>query len=522
MAANLKKNLIFRPPVVAVMGHIDHGKTTLLDYIRKSNVVGKESGGITQHVGAYEVVLPLEAEPSRGQAERSGDVLLCQSADQDTRARTITFIDTPGHEAFSAIRSRSAKVADIVLLVIAADEGVKPQTKEAIKHIKESGAEPIAVINKIDKPEADAEKVKRELAKEDIVVESMAGKVPAVEVSATTGKGVSDLLEMIIMLAEVCELKADYSKPGQGVVVESFLDPQRGITATLLVRDGIVKTGDIIASESSFGKIKNLLNFKGEPIDSALPSMPVIVFGLEGAPIVGEQFRVFDNLEKAKEAMVAKEKKQAPAVAQEGIKAIKIVLKADFLGSLEAIEAVLSKLPQDKICLSLLKSEVGEVSESDVRLAKENEAIILAFRVKANQTAKVLAEREKIRINQHEIIYELIEHIRKMMEKALEPEIVRVDLGKMKVLEVFLNDKNRQIIGGKVIEGEVKRGASVEVVRDEQIIGQGKLINLQQDKKNSDRVGKGNECGLLYEGNAKAESGDVLVFYTQEKRKIDL
>ncbi|PIS38992.1 MAG: translation initiation factor IF-2 [Candidatus Nealsonbacteria bacterium CG08_land_8_20_14_0_20_43_11] len=485
-----------RPPIVVVMGHIDHGKTTLLDNIRKSHVAEKESGGITQHVGAYEI---------------------------EHHAKKIIFIDTPGHEAFSAMRSRSAKVADIAILVVAADEGVKAQTKEAISHIKNSGIDLIVAINKIDKPGADPEQVKRELIKEEILVESMAGKIPSVNVSALTGEGVANLLEMILLVAEVQGITADYNQPAQGVVIEAFMDSQRGATATLLVKEGILRKGDVIGTASGFGKLMNLLNFQGKSIEQALPSMPAIVFGLEKIPRIGEEFKVFSCLELAENCLKKVEEKIfLPATAEGVEKTVNLVVKADFLGSVEALKEVLKQLPQEKVTLNILKAEVGDVNESDVKLAKENNAKIFAFRVKTSPPIKNLAEREKVRIINCEIIYEIVEDVHKLMEKSVAPEIVRVDLGKLKVLMVFLIDKNRQIVGGKVTEGEVKRGAVFEIWRNEELIGQAKIVNLQRNKKDADKVAKSEECGLLCEGDKKIEADDILVFYTEERHKAEL
>lgn len=487
------KSVITRPPVVVVLGHIDHGKTALLDSIRKTHLAEKEAGGITQHIGAYEI---------------------------EEEGKKITFIDTPGHEAFSAMRSRGAKVADIAILVIAADEGVKAQTKEAISHIKKSGIPPIVVINKIDKPEANPEKVKRELAKEDFLVESMGGKIPSVGVSAITGQGISDLLELILLVAEMENLKVDISKPAGGVVIEAYLDKLRGPTATLILNQGKLTPGQIIGTQTTFGKIKSLESFQGNSISEALPSQPVIVLGFEEVPRVGDQFKIFPEIELAKNYLEIPEKK-APEVLEvsPSQRVLNLILKTDVLGSGEAVEEVLKNLPQEKVILRVLKSEVGEINESDTKLAKDARAIILGFRVKINSTARTLIEREKIKIMSFEVIYDLVEDVRKLMEKIIKPEVIRIDLGKVKVLAKFLTEKNRQIIGGKVIEGEIKKGAQIEILRNDQILGKGKLINLQKNKKDAERVSKGEECGILYEGDIKIEEGDVLVIYTHEREK---
>lgn len=486
-----EKQVIARPPVVVVLGHVDHGKTSLLLAIRKRKVTSeKPEGIITQHIGAYEV---------------------------EHQGKKITFIDTPGHEAFSAMRSRGAKVADIAILVVAADEGVKPQTKEAISHIKLTGIPIIVALNKIDKPKANPERVKRELAQADILVESMGGKIPSVETSAHSGQGINTLLELILLLAEMEELKGNINKPGEGVVIEAYLDSKRGPTATLLLRDGILRVGDIVGTSSTCGKIKILENFQGDPIKEALPSMPCVVIGFEKTPQVGEKFKVFSDLESAQKYVEKKERKTTPGevvTIKPDQKVLNLILKTDVLGSIEPIEGVLKSLPQEKIVLRILKSEVGEISESDIKLAKSAKAQILGFRVKPNPTASRLAQRENIKIMTFDVIYDLSQGVRQIMKRMVEPEKVRMDLGKVKILAVFRTEKNRQIIGGKVLEGEVKRGVQIEVVREEEVLGKGRLVNLQKDKKDVEKVGKGEECGILYEGEARIEEGDILHFYT--------
>jgi len=481
---------------VVVLGHIDHGKSSLLEAIKDLKITEKESGGITQHIGAYQI---------------------------EEQGKKITFIDTPGHEAFSQMRARGAKVADIAILVVDSSEGVKAQTKEAISHIKKADIPAIVALNKIDKPEADPEKVKRELQKEDFLVESMGGKIPSIEISAKTGKGIPELLELISLVAEMEGLKADPEKPAEGVIIESYLDNLRGPTATLLLTEGSLKKGDIIGTPSAFTKVRNLENFQGKPIEKALPSDPVIVFGFNQVPRVGEAFKIFPDLESAQNYLEAP-KKISPQVLEvsEEKKVLNLILKADVLGSIEAIEEILKDLPQEKVALRILKSEVGNINESDLKLAKGGRAVILGFRVGFDPIAQKLAERERVKVMTFEVIYELVEGIRKLMERFVEPEEVRVDLGKVKVLAKFLAEKNRQIIGGKVIEGEVKRGSLIEVFRGEEKIGQGKIINLQKNKKDVDSVSKGEECGILFEGSTKIEGGDVLLIYTEEKRKTGL
>lgn len=493
------KKMASRPPVVVVLGHVDHGKSSILEKIKDLKITEKESGGITQHIGAYEV-------------EHEG--------------KKITFIDTPGHEAFSAMRSRGAKVADIAVLVIAAEEGIKPQTKEAISHIKKAGIPMIVAINKMDKPGADPEKVKRELSVQDISVESMGGKIPSVETSAETGKGLSDLLELILLVAEMEDFKADVSKPAEGVIVESYLDSQRGPTATLILQNGILKRGDILGTPSATGKIRIMEDFQGKAIEKAFPSMPVIVLGFENVPGVGEKLKVFANIEAAKKEVKniepARQSSDSQDLVEPDKKVLNIILKIDVLGSLEAIEEVLKELPQEKVVLKILKAEVGEINESDVKLAIGSKAKIIGFRVKVDPIAERLAEREKMKIICFDVIYELAQAVRDLLGKRVSSEIVRVDLGKVKILEIFLTEKNRQIIGGKVIDGEVKRGASLEVYRNEEKVGQGKITKLQKEKKEIGEVGKGSECGILYQGDTEIEEGDILHVYIKESRKGEL
>ena len=488
-----------KPPVVVVLGHIDHGKTSLLNAIRNLQFTVEKPGGvITQHIGAYQI---------------------------EKNNKKITFIDTPGHEAFSQMRARGAKVADIAILIIDSSQGVQSQTKEVILHIKKAEIPFIVVLNKIDRPEANPEKVKRELQKEEIVVESMGGKVPSVEVSAKTGKGIPELLEVILLLTEIEGIKANPNIPAKGVVIESSLDNLRGPTATLLLTDGVLRTGDVIGTTTAFTKIKNLENFQKKSIEAAFPSDPVIIFGFNEVPRMGEEFQVFPDVESAKNNIQIPFKKEETTAVLEinkEQKLLNLILKADVLGSLEAVEAILKNLPQEKVILRFLKSEVGNINESDLKLAATGRAVILGFRVKADNAAKKSAEKGKIKIMQFEVIYDLVEEVRKFMEKIMTATEVRQDLGRMKVLVKFLSEKNRQIVGGRIIEGEVKKGAQIEVWRSEEKIGQGRMINLQRNKKDIEKVLKGDECGILFEGNVEIKEGDTLVFFTETREKGEL
>ncbi len=496
----LNENLINRPPVVVILGHIDSGKTTLLDQIRKARVAEKESGGITQHIGAYQI-------------EKEG--------------KKITFIDTPGHEAFSQMRSRGAKIADIAILVIDSCKGVEKQTEEVISHIKAAQIPQIVAFNKIDRPEADPGKGKMQLQKEDVLVESLGGKVPSIKISAKTGQGTEDLLDLILLVAEMENLKADTLKKASGVIVESYLDSKRGPTATLVLNEGILKLGDTVATPSTCGKIKILEDFQGKQILQVFPSDPAIILGLEKVPRVGEEIKTFSGLEEAKNylQLLPKEKRgQESFGIKPEQKVLNIILKTDVLGSVEAIDEVLKKLPQEKVVLRVLKSGVGDINENDVKLAKSSKAIILGFRIKVNQIAKRLLQRKETGVNvmNFDIIYDLVEGVRKFMEKRLSYETIRTDIGKMKVLVTFWSKKNRQIVGGRISEGEIRKGAMIEVLRDDEVIDQGKMINLQRNKKDVEKVARGEEAGILYEGSKKIEKGDTLIIYTKEKKKVEL
>jgi translation initiation factor IF-2 len=492
------QNLQTRPPVVVVLGHVDHGKSSIIEAIKDLKITEKESGGITQHIGAYEI---------------------------EHQGKKITMIDTPGHEAFSAMRSRGAQTADIAVLVVAAEEGIKPQTKEAISFAKSAGIPIIVALNKMDLPHADPERVKTELSKEDIIVESRGGKIPSVEVSAKTGKGITDILEIILLISEMENFQADASAFGEGVVVEANLDSKRGPTATLLLRDGSLKQGDIVGTGTSMGKIKILQDFQGKTIDKAEPSQPVIIIGFEQVPQIGEKFKIHPDIEAAKQYIEKKERKaNGPQVIikNESQKVLNLILKADVSGTLEAIEKVLKALPQDKVIVRILKKEVGEINENDVKLAQSSNAKILGFRQKANSVALALADNRGVKIKTYDIIYELSQAVREMMGKALSTEIIRDEMGKLKVLLVFLSEKNRQIIGGKIIEGKIEKGGKIEVWRSEEKIGKGKMINLQKNKKDIVKASKGDEVGILYEGSVKIGQDDELVIYTEKMVKETL
>ncbi len=485
-----------RPPIVVVVGHIDHGKTTLLDAIRKTKVAEKESGGITQHIGAYEI-------------EHNG--------------HPITFIDTPGHEAFSKMRGRGAAVADIGILVVAADEGVKPQTKEAIATLQEAGIPFLVAMNKIDKPGANIDNVKKELSENNIQVESWGGKVPSIEISAKQGTNLDELLELILLMSEVEELEA-HEGPATGIVIESHRDKFKGCTATLLILDGVLNKGDFIAVGGMVESVKILENFLGKAISSARYSMPVVLSGLSDVPEVGEKFQAFSSKKDA-EAFAEENKKEIAqrqnilsTIEQSGKPTLLIVLKSDVSGSKEAIEGLLEKMQYPQAGNVILKSEVGDVNEADVRTASvAKNTVIAAFKVKVPGAAKEMAERNGIKIIQSDIIYDLQELIKTELSHLVQPEIERTDLGRAKILAIFKKQDSRQIIGGKVTSGKLEKGAMIEIQRGTEAIGKGKIRELQQMKQTADEVREGFEFGTMVEFSGEIKEGDSLVAYQEEK-----
>jgi len=491
-----------RPPIVVILGHVDHGKTSILDYIRQSKIAEKESGGITQHIGAYQV---------------------------EHQKKLITFIDTPGHEAFSTMRSRGAKVADLAILVVAADEGVKPQTKEAINHILRLELPLIVAINKMDKPGALADKVKKELADNNVLVESLGGKIPSVFTSAKTGLGINDLLEMILLIAEMESFKADYLKPASGIIIESRIDSQRGPTATLLVLSGTLKTKDIVAAESVCGVIKKMENFLGQIIEFAQPSTPALVTGFGQVPPVGEKWQVLPSLEEAKikteiKSEQEKRKREPAEILNVGPeqKVFNILLKSDVSGSLEAIREMLKAIPQEEVIIRIIKAEIGDITENDVKLAESAHAKIYGFRIKCPNSLKELGERRGTKISSFDVIYELIQTIRQNASFLLKPKINQQKIGRIKVLETFKAKGQQQIIGGRVMSGKAEKNSLADVFRNEECLGSGKIVQLQQNKSAVAQVAKDRECGILFEGEIQVEKGDILETYKEEKEKREL
>jgi translation initiation factor IF-2 len=500
-----------RPPIVVVMGHVDHGKTTLLDAIRETEVAKDETGGITQSIGAYEI-MRIVAE---------------DNADQRGKKR-ITFIDTPGHEAFFAMREHGVKVADIALLVVAADDGVKPQTEEVIKHILESKVPFIVVINKIDKSGAAVERVKKELSDRGVLIEEWGGKVPVAMVSARDNKGIEDLLDLILIVAEMEELKFDPNATGEGYVIESHLDPRRGVEATIVITDGSLKSGDLVVCGTAYGPIKMMENDEGKSVESAVPSTPVVIIGLSDLPMIGEKCSVVSSVEEAEKIVEEHKKSHADFLEKLKIepsgqaKVLPIVVKGAALGCLEALVNVLNQIKSERVGLKLLKCEVGDINQSDIKIAENVGAKVIGFRVKASKEALNYAEQHGVEVKTFEIIYDFVESIKKFMSELLEPELIRTEIGKIEILAIFRTEKPRMIIGGKITSGKMKKGLKFEVKRNGAVIGSGKIAGLQKEKQPQDEVREGNEAGLSVDCDAEIQIGDVLIGFEEEKNYPEL
>jgi len=495
-----------RSPVVTVMGHVDHGKTTLLDFIRKTKVVDGEAGGITQHIGAYEV------ETSKGK---------------------ITFIDTPGHAAFSSMRARGANTTDIVILVVAANDGIKPQTEEAINHAKAAGVSIVVAINKIDLDGADIDKVKGDLAAKDLAPEDWGGTTQMVPVSALKGTGVDKLLESVSLEAELLELRAHHKGQAQGVVIESELDKFRGSVATFLIQNGTLKVGDLVASGNSIGKIKSIVNSDGTKIKNAGPSAAVEVLGLNNVPNAGDPFQVVENEKQAREIAeyrISKEKEKKllkqkddsagdlfESLGQESKKVLNVIVKTDVGGTCEAIAASLNDLSNDLAKVKIVSSGVGGITESDANLALAVDSIILGFNVRADNSAKKIIEDESIPLSYHSIIYELLDDVKARMSGLLDPIIKEEIVGTAEVLEVFNSPKFGQIAGCNVIEGTVYKNKPVRVLRDEIVIFEGELDSLRRFKEDVNEVKNGTECGMGIKNYKDIKPGDKIEVYDRKE-----
>lgn len=490
-----------RPPIVTILGHVDHGKTTLLDFIRKSAVAAKEHGGITQHIGAYQI--SVQAAGTRQQEDKDSKL-------SPVASNLITFIDTPGHAAFEKMRSRGANVADIAILVVSIDDGIMPQTDEAIKHIKGAKVPLIVAINKIDLPgvniKVQLDKIKKQLSDREIVPEEYGGDVPVVPLSAKTGEGVDKLLENILLVAELNELKGDPALPPAGVVIEANLDKFKGPIATLLIRNGTLKKGMEILVGGVKGRVRGMFDFSGKPLDSAGPSTPVEVLGLEGVPVVGatlgQELQAVSNQQIA--ATLVEKLKQGET------KTLKVIIKADKQGSLEAIQTSLEKFNEERMVVDFILTGTGDVGEENIKLAATVGAIVIGFNVKVAPTAQKLAENEHVLIRTYNIIYELLEDVEEVVNTLLEVGQLEEVLGKAEIIAEFPYGKNERIAGCRVIEGTIARGQRIRVVREGQLIGEVKLKSLKKVKEEVNKVEKGNDCGMMFDPQIDFQIGDFV------------
>jgi translation initiation factor IF-2 len=502
-AEDKKESLLPRPPIVTVMGHVDHGKTKLLDYIRKTNVIGGEAGGITQHIGAYSVEL--------------------------NDSKQITFLDTPGHEAFTAMRARGAQITDVAIIVIAADDGVMPQTVEAINHAQAAGVPMVFAINKIDKPTANIEKIKEELANMKILVEDWGGKYQSQEISAKNGINIDELLEKVLLEAEMLDLKANPNKRAVGTVIESSLDKGRGYIATVLVQGGTLKVGDIVLAGTHSGKIKSMYNERGKQISEAGPSMPALILGLNGAPQAGDKFNVMKSEREVKE--IANKREQllreqelrtqkhitldeiGRRIAIGNFQELNIIVKGDVDGSIEALSDSLIKLSTEEIQVNIIHKAVGQISEGDILLAAASNAIIIGFQVRPSFQARKLAEKEEIDIRLYSIIYDAINEIKAAMEGMLSPEIKEEIVATLEILEVFKISKTGTIAGCMVKEGKIKRDTKVRIIREGIVVYTGELGSLRRFKEDVKEVSSGLECGLNIKNYNDIKVGDIIEGY---------
>jgi translation initiation factor IF-2 len=502
-----------RPPIVTVMGHVDHGKTSLLDRIRRANVVQGEAGGITQHIGAYSV---------------------------ETAHGSITFLDTPGHEAFTSMRARGAQATDIVILVVAADDGVMPQTKEAVNHAKAAEVPIVVAVNKMDKPDANPERVKRQLAELALVPEDWGGDTLFTEVSAQTGQGIEKLLEQIVLQAEVLELRASPNKPATGIVVEAELDRGKGPVATVLIMDGTLNRGDVILAGAAHGKVRAMLDSSGRQVESAGPATPVAIIGLSDVPSAGDQVHVVTDMKKAQEiAETRKTKERRSLVPSTGQKALsleelhkalqeveqlelKLIIKADVQGSVEAVADALTRLSSDKVKVSVVHSAVGAITEGDVNLAVAAAAIIIGFNVRPAGKAAALAQKDGVQIRQYSIIYNVVDEVKAAMEGLLAPTEVEKNIGKAEVRQVFRISKAGNVAGCMVTDGVIKRAGGARLIREGSQIWQGKISALKRFKDDTREVKEGFECGISLEGFDDVQVGDIIQAFEIEQVKQTL
>ncbi|MBV8710594.1 MAG: translation initiation factor IF-2, partial [Solirubrobacterales bacterium] len=507
--ADAEEELVERPPVVTIMGHVDHGKTSLLDAIRQTQVAAGEAGGITQHIGAYQV-------------------------QQDSKM--ITFLDTPGHEAFTAMRARGAKVTDIAVIVVAADDGVKPQTQEAVDHAKEAGVPMLVAVNKIDKEGAQPDRVRAEMAQLGLQPVEWGGDTEFVNVSAKTKEGLEDLLETILVMAEVEELRANPDAPASGNVIESKLDPGRGPVVTILIQRGTLEVGDALVAGAHWGRVRAMNDFMGHRVGQALPGEPVEVLGFDGVPEAGEHVRVVENERRARqlateratrlkaEALARRSGKKVSLedIFKRGVQELNLVLKSDVAGSLEAIEDEIAKLPQDEVSVNVIRGAVGGVTESDVMLAAASDAIILAFNVRPVGDARAVADREGVEIRHYSVIYRAIEELRDAMQGMLAPEEVEETLGTVEVRQIFRASRVGTIAGCHVTNGRITRGSKVRLVRDGTVIYTGEIQSLRRFNEDVREVAAGYDCGVVLRDFADIKEGDVLETYATRQVEREL
>ena len=500
--ADDEASLVPRPPVVTVMGHVDHGKTSLLDALRETDVVSREVGGITQHIGAYQV--------------------------HTASGGTITFIDTPGHEAFTAMRARGAQITDLVVLVVAADDGIMPQTVEAIRHAQAAEVPIIVAINKMDRPDADPNRVRQGLLQHELVVEEMGGDILAVEVSAKEKTNLDKLEETIMLQAELMELKANPDRRAEGVVVEAKLDKGRGSVATVLVQRGTLRVGDIVVAGQEWGRVRKLLDERGDSVDEVGPSQPAEVLGLNGTPMAGDEFGVVESESRARDIADFRDQRErsktvtvTPGSVEDWFKSIEegqvnelpIVIKTDVQGSLEAIAGALEKLSTDEVAVKILHGAVGGINESDVTLAQASSAIIVGFNVRPNAQARSLAKRDKVEIRYYSIIYEVVDEIRNLLSGLLAPAVQETTLGRARVKEVFNVSKIGMVAGCEVLEGLVRRGARARLIRDDVVVHEGALGTLRHFKDDVREVKVGSDCGISFENYQDIQREDVIEAY---------
>lgn len=499
-----RKHMANRPPVVTVMGHVDHGKTKLLDAIRSTDVVATESGGITQHIGAYQVTI----KPKDSKVER-----------------TITFLDTPGHEAFSAMRAHGANITDVIILVVAANDGVKPQTVEAANHAKDAGVPVVVAINKIDLPDADIDRTKRQLADIGLLPEEWGGQVPMVGISAKDRLHIDDLLEMVLLVADLKEIQADATVPASGVVIETHMQAGMGPLATILIQEGTLHLNEPIIIGQTYGKVRIMENYLGKKIREAGPATPVQIAGLQDLPNFGDRFQAVESEKLARDLVKTKSihrkvisiTELSKDIKEGKLKELKIVLKSDVAGSLEAIKTSLEKISTAEVKINIVSDAVGDITESDINMALASEALVIGFRVKVSTAVMTLAKRENIKISIYDIIYQLIDDLTAALSGLLEPEIIETEVGRMEILAIFKVSRQDQIIGGKVTTGKIENNCVVKIVRDKEMIGEGKISSLQQNKNDTKEVVEGFECGLKVTSPTKIKVGDSLECYKTEE-----